>query len=576
METCVHRAYIVAFSLACAACVDDPSSVDQDTSAGTDDLPSLIELQVEIEIEPDDWNHLATQGANFLDNLTGPDCLSAPFTNTYTWYPATVTVGGERVEQMGVRKKGFLGSNSWERPSLKLDSDRFVDDQRLIDGTEHFTLNNMQQDPSRIRTCLAYAVFSRAGTPAPACDFATVAVNGEDLGVYASVQPVKKAFLREHFGDDDGDLYEGTISDFTEEYVVTFEAKTDETDPELGPLHALTEALQAEDDDLMVALEAVLDVDAYITMWAVESLIGHWDGYAQGRNNFYIYRSPEDDRLHFIPWGADAVFEWAQGDPVHTMSTLSGRLWDHPTSRAAYLAESQRLLDEVWDEDWLFEEMARMTDLVLPDVRSPDAFRDTMGFTEAFIDGGAQQSRRAVIQDMLDSGGPDRPFVDEPKICMEAFADVHAEFSLEWGSLDVDPFQADADLSIDFYDWQAEFLFEGGMAGEDAGVNVILLTGLELSGTDFTYAALILPDSTEPGTHAVDLSQITGVMATLDLTTGEEEGTPWGYISGEVVFDEIGFEPGAPIRGRLDGVVVPAFFELFVDGSGAAEALGGT
>ena len=72
-----------------------------------------------------------------------------------------------------------------------------------------------------------------AGLPAPRCNMARVSMNGDDLGIYVNVEPVKKKFLRENFSDDEGDLYEGTITDFTRAWYSTFESKTDETDETL-------------------------------------------------------------------------------------------------------------------------------------------------------------------------------------------------------------------------------------------------------------------------------------------------------------------------------------------------------
>jgi hypothetical protein len=47
---------------------------------------------------------------------------------------------------------------------MTVDSERFMDDLEFGDGTEHFGFNNNEQDDSRVRTCLTYAVYERAGT----------------------------------------------------------------------------------------------------------------------------------------------------------------------------------------------------------------------------------------------------------------------------------------------------------------------------------------------------------------------------------------------------------------------------
>ena len=142
-------------------------------------------LDISIEIDPEDWNTLRHQTRTFEDLLEEIETygLSRPFANIYTWFSARVTVGGETHDDVGIRKKGFLGSQSDTKPSMKLRFDKYVDEQALGGVIQRMTLNNSIQDTSKINTCLAYQVFAAAGSPAPRCNFATVSVNGKDLGV---------------------------------------------------------------------------------------------------------------------------------------------------------------------------------------------------------------------------------------------------------------------------------------------------------------------------------------------------------------------------------------------------------
>ena len=127
---------------------------------------------------------------------------------------------GETHSNVGVRKKGFIGSQSDTKPSLKLRFDKYVDDQSLGGVINRMTLNNSIQDPSMINTCLTYQIFAAAGSPSPRCNFATVTVNGKILGLYVHVEEIKEHFLTRHFSSAEGNQYEGTVSDFTPEYLV--------------------------------------------------------------------------------------------------------------------------------------------------------------------------------------------------------------------------------------------------------------------------------------------------------------------------------------------------------------------
>lgn len=332
---------------------------------------------------------------------------SEPYPDEYTWFPADVTLDGQEVRDVGIRRKGFLGSvvDGAARPSLKLDLDEYIDDQKLGD-TERVTLNNNLQDDSRIRTCLAYSVFADAGHPAPRCNLANVTVNGAHLGTYSHVENPKRDFLRAHFGNDDGSLYEGTLADFTDAHLASlpyglgrWEAKTDDTDPSGAPLRALADALQVPDDELEAALSEVVDLDAFFRFWAVETLIGHVDGYAQNTNNFYVYFDPDNgDRAVFLPWGPDDAF-WS-GRTALVTAELPRRLSRHPALSARYRAELQRLLDEVWDEDRLEERIDRWSAQVATAERDLEAHDWSTGHLRDFVRG-----RRKRVQAFLDEGG---------------------------------------------------------------------------------------------------------------------------------------------------------------------------
>ena len=149
-------------------------------------------LEVAIELAPEDWEALRLETRGIADILGG-DCLDGPPEQLFSWFPATVTVDGVTLEEAGVRKKGYLGSMSYDKPSLKVRFDKYVD-QLLTDTLggvlQRLTLNNVQQDYSKLNTCMSYHVFAAAGQPAPRCSFVSATVNGEDMGLYVHVESI--------------------------------------------------------------------------------------------------------------------------------------------------------------------------------------------------------------------------------------------------------------------------------------------------------------------------------------------------------------------------------------------------
>jgi len=512
-------------------------------------------------LQDEDWYDLTHEQPNtFYEILLGPDCFAGPRASEYTWFPGQLTVDGETVDEVGFRKKGFIGSMSWTRPSLKVDSDRFVMGQELSDGAEHFTLNNNNQDPSRLHSCLSYAVFRKAGVPAPLCSFATVEINGSDLGVYSNVEPIKNKFLRDNFGTDDGDLFEGTVSDFNDEWIVTFEVKTDGST--LGPLEELSDILEGSDDALIPKLESALDLDGFITEWAVETLIGHWDGYAGNRNNFYVYHDSADGLLKFIPWGADSAFEDPEGPALTPYSTLTMRLWNHPEGRSRYLSESQRLLDEVWDEDWLHEEINRMESLITPHLLDSQETSEWIDGVRKFVD-----LRREPIQKVIDSE-PESPIFEHEKECLEPMGHLTASFSTEWDTMEVEnvfeEFPSSMTGTVEVSWGQSQDLYSayvGAQAGVDEdGAPMLVILGIDETFRHLTIAVLYFPGDINVGSYPVDVVALPGFVYAIDLARPNDPPEYFAYMGGEVSFTEFSYTSGGAISGELDVLLIPPFF----------------
>jgi spore coat protein H len=367
---CVRRLMLIVLAAGCGG-------GENDWEAAAPMFEPDRVLEVAIQIDPADWELLRNQTRTPQDLFERPDCLGSPFPNPFTWFAASVTIDGVVLDGVEVRKKGFIGSLDANKPSLKVALDH-ADPSRRHQGLEMITLNNSVQDPSYINQCVAYALFTRAGRPAPRCNFAQVSVNGQSLGLYVHVESIEDELIDHFFGDSDGNLYEGTLSDFLPAWSGTFEKKNNQAEADWSDLQAVITAAQAPDPELLTALEAVIDLEELIEFWALESLIRHWDGYAGNINNFWLYHA-SDDRLHFLPWGSDQVLvdhNPIQGEDaptsVYATGYLAWRLYRHPEGKMRYAAAMRALLAEVWDETWLLAEVDRMQALIRPLVQNPE------------------------------------------------------------------------------------------------------------------------------------------------------------------------------------------------------------
>ena len=549
----------------------DPTPEPADPSDAYFALDRVMDISIEIAVE--DWDTLRHQTRTFEDLIAEIEEyeLSRPFASIYTWFSATVTVDGETHADVGVRKKGFLGSQSDTKPSLKLRFDKYVDNQSLGGVMERMTLNNSVQDPSMVNTCLSYRVFAAAGSPAPRCNFATVSVNGKDMGLYVHVEEIKKPFLARHFDSADGNLYEGTISDFTPEYRGTIEKKNNEDAADWSDIDAVVAALQDRSDAGLEALGEIVDLDRYLTYWATEVLVGHWDGYAGNRNNYWFYREP-GGRFVFIPWGVDDTFHLRDdpnpydniSDPppsVLALTAIPSRLYNEGNWRIKYAGRLKEILDTAWNEEELLAAVDEMAAIVqehgLPKAR--DAAAEDTARVRKFI-----LKRRGELLADLTPEPPDWPEAAVPLTAGSGTLEI--AFSTSWGSnLDPNPLEAGtiSSLLLDGSPEPVEGMgvFAGHSSPEERG----LLP--EADNPASIVAASVNDDGSLSGmTLAVDLDLLADGAA---LVVGEDAiaGVIWIIPPGEAVPDRFspitegtlelsaaGTTPGAAIAGTFSGV----------------------
>ena len=201
-----------------------PSVTPQEVTSPLDKLfPTDRVLDVQISVAEQDWDTIRLQSRTIYTALRAERQLK-PLKDPYTYVPAKLTIDGQEFPEVGLRKKGFIGSQNSTRPSLKIKLDHINKDSH-IGGLANLTFNNNQQDVSLMSQFMGYALFNRTGSPAPRCSYAKITVNGENLGVYTHIETIREPLLKREFGDHRGVLYEGTVVDFFEGWDGSFEKK---------------------------------------------------------------------------------------------------------------------------------------------------------------------------------------------------------------------------------------------------------------------------------------------------------------------------------------------------------------
>ncbi len=528
-------------------------------------------LEVDIVMAPADWDALRAQTRSFFDVL-GSSCLEEPPPRPFTYFHAQVTVDGVTLYDVGVRKKGFFGSLSTTKPSIKLDFEEYVDGLE-INGMDRMTLNNSISDPSYVKQCIGYAIFAAAGVPSPRCSFATVTVNGVSQGLYVNVESIKKPFIARHFADNDGNLYEGALSDFRPGWVDTFQKKTNKLDPDRSDLAALVTALDDDDSQVLADLDSKVDLDEFISLWATELLVMHADGYARNTNNYYLYHDPVSGKISFIPWGIDsilfpdAVLPWEDQKPPVTVwaeGALARRLYNLADTRARYFARLRELLDTVWDEDAILAEIDRMEEMLTPYLTEEEqtTFPDAVDAVRDFV-----STRRETLETALAGTPPSWLGPLRAPWCIDTIGEVSATFSTSWGTFEADDVFAQGTGTLDVT--VGEVGFTTVMVGAKSGINpdddqpsIQVIAWLDDDTALILHMVIPDPDDVAPGELTVDWTESSGYVVRVRFPPGADpELEVVGMIGeGTITLDQAGMANGAPITGSMSTLLYEPMF----------------
>lgn len=521
--------------LAPGAPAERPQKVEAAAAAELYSMGHLVEVQ--IELDPSDWDSLRVEGRDMVSVMSRvPDAFE------YTHFDASVTIDGVRHDHASVRKKGYWGSLSTVRPSLKLDLARYVPGASHF-GVEKLTLNNDRSDPSHTHECMAFSLFAKAGLPASRCNLAHVVVNGVDLGTFSNVEPVDEKMLARHFADPNGNLYEGQVSDFARAELERVELKTNRKQNDRRGLLALTEALEASDAELLERLAPLVDIDRFRDFWAMELLTGHWDGYANNANNYLAYHDPQSGRFHLLPWGTDSTFERANpSGRVYARGQLARRLYALPEQRQLYWARLAELTHTVWDVESLLAHIDQVAAI------APDAPADVLEQKRRYV-----RSRQARLRPVLESEPPGaRARRRSP--CEGLLGDVSATFTTTFS-----PSHATSEASGDVFasltldgEPVERATWYGHAAMEPDGPHdlpTLRLTGRLDDDREVTLYLYVEPSSFQPGTHPLHGSETYGIVY---AGPADNAGFVAHVGSGSLTFSEAAAAPGAPVRGHLE------------------------
>ena len=327
------RALMLVGCLCAAVMVQAASEADREADELFKDRPPL---KIEVTLPDSQWAIL--QSAGMQQRRAKPSAK------------AQVREGGREYPDVAVSLKGFSTFEPLDgRPSLTLDFNEHIRGQKFH-GLTKISLNNSSQDPSRLNERLAREVMAKAGLPVPRATLASVSLNGRNLGLYVLAEAYGGNFLKRQFGDPSGNFYEGgALRDVDR----GLQWKSGPVPEDRTDLDRLLQAVKEPDPTRrFAALTNVLDLDRFLTLMAVETMLCHSDSYALNRNNYRIYHDPKSDRLVFLPHGMDRILgSHRTGSDLPAVPPARGivarALMSTPEGRRRYVGRAEAVFTNV-------------------------------------------------------------------------------------------------------------------------------------------------------------------------------------------------------------------------------------
>ncbi len=377
---------------------DDPTDPPPPIDPGAYLFEPALVHDYYLEIPEASWEGIDAQamptGCEALadPNLMGPYDITAP----RRYYTGTLRFEDQVFEGVGIRTKGSCGSSRtlYGKPSFKVSlawDDPDVPGcpiERRLHGLKSLTFNNAVQDWSYVRERLGYALYAAMGVPAPRLAHARLFVNGELFGVYVHLETINRQFLKRWFSSNDGMMYEASyVCDLVPDFIpegdgesICWQREFDsdacdtptlDADPtDWSLLRQLADDLATlEEGSFYPEVEAFIDFDTFLSAWAVDSVIAHWDGYPFWmQNNYRVYHDPSSGRFTLLPSGIDQTFKQDQ-NPWRVGGLLSYRCKIDPECDAAFARKLDAAV-ATFEALRLGDEAAERFDLIADHVRN--------------------------------------------------------------------------------------------------------------------------------------------------------------------------------------------------------------
>ena len=322
--------------------------------------------------------------------------------NEGPYLPATLSaeINGMTYGPMdvGVHLKGAWGSwrNIYGKAGFKVKIN-FTNKTQTLLGVTKLTLNNMVQDHSSLHETMSYRLFRSVGVPTARTGYANVYVNGQNYGLHLNLETVDTTLLK-RWDITPSHIYKGGVPLFPDfwpgqesNFAIDQGSTTDTSD-----LTALLAVVgRGNGTNWFRDMSAIADLKEMTLDWAAEKFTGHWDGYVNNHNNFYLVKR-QDGKFIMLPWGMDQT--WNGGLDYWSGAALFSQCINDTRCLALYKEALVTVIHAAKDLD--LPQMSRDTAAAINPSLMADPKKE-FGNGEIL---GAQSPARGFISSQINSG----------------------------------------------------------------------------------------------------------------------------------------------------------------------------
>ena len=195
-------------------------------------------------------------------------------------------------------------------------------------------------DDSALGEPIAFGLHAEYWQIVPRVSYASVTVADNETSLYTLAENIDKTYLKRYFPDTDGVLYKAGnfvwfsyLGDDPVDYDEVFYQETSENDDDLSPLIDFLDFVSNSSDDVFASdLWERMDIDSFVTMMALDELLGNTDSFWGVGSNYYIYYNKDEEKFYFLSWDQNsAIIGMRGGGGWDTwIQTQQAPPWDVP------------------------------------------------------------------------------------------------------------------------------------------------------------------------------------------------------------------------------------------------------